>query len=95
MSIVMNLAPFLDMTLLKRILENQHIGCERGYFERLVYLLSADCESCPVLFFFLRSHAADELSVCHVFFAIFWNVFPSNEFDCVGWILYASVESIC
>ena len=35
---------------------------------------------------FLYSHAADELPVCQVFFSIFWNVLPSDESYCVGWV---------
>ena len=92
MSTVMNMAPFVDMTPLKRILANQHIDRGRGYLAWVVYSVSADCEHCPVLIFFLWSHAADELSVCHVFIATFWNVFPYDECDCVGWVFKSVLQ---
>ena len=83
MSIVMNLAPFVDMMLLKRILDTSISAVGVATFPWVVYSFSVDCESCPVLFFFLWLHAEDELPVCHVFLAIFWNVLPSDECDCV------------
>ena len=64
----------------------QHISRGCGYFAWVVYLVCADCESHRVLLFFLWSHAADELPVCHVFLAFFWNVLSSDECGCVGWV---------
>ena len=57
---------------------NQHICRGRGYLTWVVDSVSADCESCPVLFFYIWPHTADEFPVCHVFIAIVWNVLPSD-----------------
>ena len=74
---------------------NHNIGRGRGYFAWVVDSVSADCEYFPVILFFLWSHAAYEFPVCHIFLAIFWNVLPSDECDCVSWVFNSSAESIC
>ena len=86
MSIVMNLAPFVDIMLLKRILATiiSNVGVATSPGWSIGYLLTVNL---VVLFYFpLWSHASDELSLCHIFFAILWNIFLSSECDCVGWI---------
>ena len=83
-SIVVNLAPFVEMMMSKRIFANKHIcrGC--GYFTWVVYFVSAYSESSSVILFLLGLYTAHKLPVCYIFYAIVWYFLSCDERDCVS-----------
>ena len=83
MSIVINLAPLVDMTLSNSVLTTSipavGVATSPGFDP-----VSSYCESRPVLLFLFRSHCAHELAVSDVFSSFFWHFFLLYEANGVG-----------
>jgi hypothetical protein len=94
-SIVMNRAPFMEMTLMNSILATSISAVVGGYFAGVVDSVSACRESHLVGFCLFGSDRAYKLPVRDIFPAVCRYLVLGDELDSVGGVFDAPIDAIC
>jgi hypothetical protein len=94
-SIVMNRAPFMEITLLNSILATSIFCGQGGNFARVVDSVASYHESHLVGFYLFGSDGAYVLPVRDVFPAVCQYLVLGDELDSVGGVFDAPFDAIC